>query len=631
MKIRNILYACLPLGIWAITLTGCKDDDQVAPLPKPVPLTLALESNTLVMGETLTMTFSVKDEQGAGIATNEEFDIYLTATDGSTDVSKTLFNNFPEMVTFPEGEKTLEVSVPVKSSGITESVLMKLTAFARGYKMDGSEQAIKVSDYYRTAVSIKGNSDLVVKEGDTFILQMKVDVPAKEDIVVTITPGAGEADLYENLPSTLTIPAGELSVDSDPVTMLTDGYPFGDTKLTLAFATDSEHHPLLSEKMEITKQDIDTPLGSELEDERYVYASPDEPFYSEKNANAFKTWWGDKKALAMKAGIPHPNEVLAAEGWKFVNSMEFHAINGQCRTAKNANGVCPVLGFGAQNTAMVQKYMAVNNDRYTDVTDEGYLKMWAVKEKINATGGGAGQKDYGFSACFSGKFNMNQGYAPQHTWIGVGTRIETRARIRGNKNGFNAAIWLQGNTQSQVSDPYSTWPRYGEIDVMENPVGNITGQNNAHQTVHMGDQATGTYKNPTTQNAISKMDQWNIYWVEIVDDHTIKMGINGKTTKVITSADLGSASGEWPFNLEKNPLGFHYLLTLGAPSAWGLGYNDIPPIGWDSGFASISYEASKTSQESPRMEIDWIRFYSNDNYSKPAGINLHNPNAHTYY
>lgn len=69
------------------------------------------------------------------------------------------------MVTFPEGEKTLEVSVPVKSSGITESVLMKLTAFARGYKMDGSEQAIKVSDYYRTAVSIKGNSDLVVKEG----------------------------------------------------------------------------------------------------------------------------------------------------------------------------------------------------------------------------------------------------------------------------------------------------------------------------------------------------------------------------------------------------------------------------------------------------------------------------------
>ena len=61
---------------------------------------------------------------------------------------------------------------------------------------------------------------------------MKVDVPAKEDIVVTITPGAGEADLYENLPSTLTIPAGELSVDSDPVTMLTDGYPFGDTKLT---------------------------------------------------------------------------------------------------------------------------------------------------------------------------------------------------------------------------------------------------------------------------------------------------------------------------------------------------------------------------------------------------------------
>ena len=35
MKIKNILYACLPLGIWAMLLTGCKDDDQIAPLPKP--------------------------------------------------------------------------------------------------------------------------------------------------------------------------------------------------------------------------------------------------------------------------------------------------------------------------------------------------------------------------------------------------------------------------------------------------------------------------------------------------------------------------------------------------------------------------------------------------------------------
>lgn len=631
MKIKNILYACLPLGIWAMLLTGCKDDDQIAPLPKPVPLTLALESNTLVMGETLNMTFSVKDEQGAGLAANEDFDIYLTAVEGTTDVSKAVFNNFPEMVTFPKGETELEISVPVKSSGITKSVLATLTAFARGYKMDGSEQVVKVSDYYRTTISIKGNSDLVVKEGDTFILQMKVEVPAKEDIVVTVTPGAGESDFYENLPSTLTIAAGELLVESEPITMLADGYPFGDRKLTLKFTSESVHHPLLAEEMNLTQLDIDTPLGSELEDERHVYSSPDTPFYSEKNTNAFKTWWGDKKALSMKSGTPHPNEILAAEGWKFVNAMEFHAINGQCRTAKNANGVCPVLGFGAQNTAMVQKFMAVDNNRYTDVTDEGYLKMWAVKEKINATGGGSGQKEYGFSACFSGKFNMKPGFAPQHTWIGVGTRIETRARIRGNKNGFNAAIWLQGNTQSQLSDPYSAWPRYGEIDIMENPAGRSTGMNNVHQTIHMGDQATGTYKNPTTQNGISKMDQWNIYWVEIVDDHTIKMGINGKTTKVITPADLGSASSEWPFNLEKNPLGFHYLLTLGAPSAWSLGYTDIPPVGWDSGFSTITYEASKTNQETPRMEIDWIRYYSNDNYSKPANITLHNPNMHTYY
>lgn len=631
MKIKNILYACLPLGIWAITMTGC-DDEQMAPLPKPVPLALSVESNSLVMGEKLAMTFTVKDEQGAGLAANEEFDIYLTAMDGSTDVSKTVFDNFPEMVTFPQGEKTFKISVPVKSSGITESVLMKLTAFARGYKMDGSEQAIKISDYYRTSASILGNSDLVVKEGDTFILHLQVDVPALEDVEVTVTPGAGEADFYENLPSSLTIPAGKTSVDSEPITMLTDGYPFGDKKLTLTFATESAHHPLLAEKMEITKQDIDTPLGSELEDERYVYTSPDVPFYSTKNEAAFKKWWGGKVALAMPTGTPHPNEQLAAEGWKFVNAMEFHAIDGQCRIAKNANGVCPVRGFGAQNTAMVQKYMAVDINKYTDVTDEGYLKMWAVKEKTQATGGGGGEKEYGFSACFSGKFTLANLFAPQHTWLGVGTRIETRARVRGNKHGFNAAIWLQGNTQNILSSEYSAWPRYGEIDIMENPVG-VTGRNVAHQTVHMGNQAkdANTYRNPTTHNTLDKMNEWNIYWVEIVDEQTIKLGINGKTTKVITPNDLGAARAEWPFNLEKNPKGFHYLLTLGAPSKWGLGFNDEqnPPVGWDSGFASISYEASKTSQETPRMEIDWIRIYSNDNYNKPADVALHT--GFTYY
>lgn len=631
MKIKNILYACLPLGIWAITMTGC-DDEQMAPLPNPVPLALSVESNSLVMGEKLAMTFTVKDEQGAGLAANEEFDIYLTAMDGSTDVSKTVFDNFPEMVTFPQGEKTFKISVPVKSSGITESVLMKLTAFARGYKMDGSEQAIKISDYYRTSASILGNSDLVVKEGDTFILHLQVDVPALEDVEVTVTPGAGEADFYENLPSSLTIPAGKTSVDSEPITMLTDGYPFGDKELTLTFATESAHHPLLAEKMEITKQDIDTPLGSELEDERYVYTSPDIPFYSTKNEAAFKKWWGTKAAQAMPAGTPHPNEQLAAEGWKFVNAMEFHAIDGQCRIAKNANGVCPVRGFGAQNTAMVQKYMAVDINKYTDVTDEGYLKMWAVKEKTQATGGGGGEKEYGFSACFSGKFTLANLFAPQHTWLGVGTRIETRARVRGNKHGFNAAIWLQGNTQNILSSEYSAWPRYGEIDIMENPVG-VTGRNVAHQTVHMGNQAkdANTYRNPTTHNTLDKMNEWNIYWVEIVDEQTIKLGINGKTTKVITPNDLGAARAEWPFNLEKNPKGFHYLLTLGAPSKWGLGFNDEqnPPVGWDSGFASISYEASKTSQETPRMEIDWIRIYSNDNYNKPADVALHT--GFTYY
>ena len=79
----------------------------------------------------------------------------------------------------------------------------------------------------------------------------------------------------------------------------------------------------------------------------------------------------------------------------------------------------------------------------------------------------------------------------------------------------------------------------GKFDVMENPAGSITGMNTVHQTIHMGDLATGTYKNPTTQNGINKMDQWNIYWVEIVDDHTIVMSLmNGVDSEEIIGEAL---------------------------------------------------------------------------------------------
>lgn len=43
-------------------------------------------------------------------------------------------------------------------------------------------------------------------------------------------------------------------------------------------------------------------------------------------------------------------------------------------------------------------------------------------------------------------------------------------------------------------------------------------------------------RNPSSMNMITKMDDWNIYWFEWVDDKTVKMGINGETTLTVTEA-----------------------------------------------------------------------------------------------
>lgn len=66
--------------------------------------------------------------------------------------------------------------------------------------------------------------------------------------------------------------------------------------------------------------------------------------------------------------------------------------------------------------------------------------------------------------------------------------MEIRARLRGQKNGFNMGIWL-------VSDESAGQKSYSEIDILENPVGPVTGDR-AHQTFHTG---------PTTTDNKSKL------------------------------------------------------------------------------------------------------------------------------
>ena len=63
-------------------------------------------------------TSIVYDADGNEMVANEDFDIYFTAKAGTEDVSG-VFEPFSGIVTFPKGEKQIQVDFPVKKSGLT--------------------------------------------------------------------------------------------------------------------------------------------------------------------------------------------------------------------------------------------------------------------------------------------------------------------------------------------------------------------------------------------------------------------------------------------------------------------------------------------------------------------------------
>lgn len=604
---KKTIYNILAICLMALSTTGCSDSDKMEALPQPVPLKMELSSQSLVMGEKLIANFIVTGAADEKPVANEEFDIYLTAKSGTKDVSKDVFANFVEKVTFYKGENSCQVEIPIKEEGIASGIEFDLSAFARGYKIAGATQTVIVSDYRYVAMSLVNNADKEVKEGENFKLEARLGVAATEDLTIKITVKEGEENVYENMPTQLTIVAGKSVAESEPITIKKDGIYKGNIELGLLFETASTKHPLLEETMTIRMLDIDAPLGTMLGDERWVYNNPGIPFMSVKNKDAVEGWYNGE-LQEVKIGDPHPKK----PEWKFYNAVEFHFI---ARSFSGGNEAPNQFGnhtpwcFAAQSTAAVQADQGVNNAKYSTITKDGVLKMWSVKEPTQATGGATGLKEYGTSAFYSSKFLDNNGanvtYAPQHTRIYPGMRIETRARIRGAKKGFNAAIWLQGIAQNKL-----VWPKYGEIDILENPAGPSEGMNAAYQTFHMGEDGTSDF-NPHKKITMNNMSDWNIYWMEWVDDSTVKLGINGQENVTLHKSNL-PAGVVWPFDKTLNPEGLYYILTLAAPSKWSLG--STIPAGWDAGFANISYSESKTHADTPRMELDWIRFYTNSVY-----------------
>ncbi len=572
---KNILYKILPVCLLTIGLTGCEDETKYRPLPEAVPLTMSINEKAFVMGEHLKVDIKVEpDADGNEVVANEDFDIYFTAKAGTEDVAN-VFEPFSSIVTFPKGEKQIQVDFPVKTSGLVGTTTMEFVAFARGYKMANSSQGIKVSDYYRISMSLENNTENVVTEGGKFVLVAKVDKPSSVPLEVTITPKEGEEGRYDNLPSTLTIPVGRTSVKSAAVTIKQDYEMTGDLQLVLNLKSNSSSNPMTAPALTITMTDLESMADPDLYDMTTVYENPNIMFVSYDD-----DWFTGKETAKMDEGTAHPNAELGSQ-WKFDYAIEFHknSTSGDYQKLGNATDA---------NRGNILK---IDWTKYAKVTDEGELNICVGVEGTN----------YGTAGIHCCK-SLGQMWAQNVTRIYPGMRIEMKVRLGGNRTGFVPMIEVKNPATATTCKEAKQ-----SICILKNVSGSAITQSVRGEVVSDAKSVV---------SAIPKVEDYNIYWVELVDENTIKLGINGSTTLEVTRDMLDS----WPFTKASTgtSVGAKGLYLVMRMDLFGEG-NSVSselPAGWDTELKSIN--PANYATEGPRMIIDWIRFYVNDNYKREA-------------
>lgn len=572
---KNILYKILPVCLLTIGLTGCEDETKYRPLPEAVPLTMSINEKAFVMGEHLKVDIKVEpDADGNEVVANEDFDIYFTAKAGTEDVAN-VFEPFSSIVSFPKGEKQIQVDFPVKTSGLVGTTTMEFVAFARGYKMANSSQGIKVSDYYRISMSLENNTENVVTEGGKFVLVAKVDKPSSVPLEVTITPKEGEEGRYDNLPSTLIIPAGRTSVKSAAVTIKQDYEMTGDLQLVLNLKSNSSSNPMTAPALTITMTDLESMADPDLYDMTTVYENPNIMFVSYDD-----DWFTGKETAKMDEGTAHPNAELGSQ-WKFDYAIEFHknSTSGDYQKLGNATDA---------NRGNVLK---IDWTKYAKVTDEGELNICVGVEGTN----------YGTAGIHCCK-SLGQMWAQNVTRIYPGMRIEMKVRLGGNRTGFVPMIEVKNPATATTCKEAKQ-----SICILKNVSGSAITQSVRGEVVSDAKSVV---------SAIPKVEDYNIYWVELVDENTIKLGINGSTTLEVTRDMLDS----WPFTKASTgtSVGAKGLYLVMRMDLFGEG-NSVSselPAGWDTELKSIN--PANYATEGPRMIIDWIRFYVNDNYKREA-------------
>lgn len=187
-------------------------------------------------------------------------------------------------------------------------------------------------------------------------------------------------------------------------------------------------------------------------------------------------------------------------------------------------------------------------------------------------------------------------------------KVEARIKLPSTANGLWPAFWMMGN-----DNKYNTWPRCGEIDILE--MGNNNGISNGTQDRYFnGACHWGYYKGNSYPN-FAKSSTWDYslqdgeyhlftcIWDEQkirmyvdLDQHPeqdpyFEMGISGD------DIDYSSPDGDWSAGLyfHKN---FHLLFNL----AIGGNFTGI----WNS---SLITALNNENGNEAKMFIDWVRVY----------------------
>ncbi len=614
-----------------------KEEEPETSAEGTVTLAFSLNANSFMAGETVTGT--ITDNSGEDVTRGDiTVNFSCIDTDAGSYVEETLFSVFPASVELAAGASSVDVDF-VLSDDIDQTYNLRIVADAQGCTITGANQNIIVGTAYVVTLSIPEATDNKVYPDDEFTIQAYTEIAPESDLTITLTYTDGAAAYFDALPETVTIEAGQTTGSSATVTAAAnDGT--GEHEITVSGTADSDSY--IVSDYTFTRSVSQEAAGDYLTDETTLYADPAKAFVSSDKEEAYLSNGNSDDYVVMTRAdktdwtvesSAHPTASLADEGWTLLNACEFHyGFNGWGLPSThsdswNVNSIRVQNGWSTESTKPEQHYswQSSQNEKYTDVKSDGYVRIWAAYDQGDITDveddTGSGTTRYigtDSPKCLTGSV------LPSWAVFETGTRIEVRARLGGKRQGFAPILRLRGNASTYE------WPLYGEIDFMANPVytDDVEGYSNkVHQAVRWSDDEENYW---ISDDYTLDVEDWNIYWVEITDGSSLKLGINGQTTYSTTGS-----GAYWPFCTTFNSSGLYLQVSLGVANAVrdydSDAYSYLQSADWaDSSFKTISYDSSKTSDDTPHMDIDWVRVWRNSNHGQTAGGNGQNSGVYFF-